>query len=132
MVKKVLTAVFFVLAISFIAFAQDTAGADPLAVTAAAQTTAAQSIIPQAAPKLMSFALCMLAAGIALGFAALGVAVGMGLGLSKAMEAIGRNPEAHSKVQTLLLIGLAFLETVVIYGLVFGLILVFSNPVLSL
>ena len=35
-----------------------------------------------------------LAAGLAIGLGAIGPGIGVGLGVAKAMEAIGRNPEA--------------------------------------
>lgn len=44
---------------------------------------------------------------------------------SKAMEAIGRNPEAASKIQTNLVLGFAFAEAIAIYSLVVALILKF-------
>lgn len=44
---------------------------------------------------------------------------------SKAMEAIGRNPEAASKIQTNLILGFAFAEAIAIYSLVVALILKF-------
>lgn len=45
--------------------------------------------------------------------------------VSKAMEAIGRNPEAAGKIQTNLILGLAFAEAIAIYALVVALILKF-------
>ncbi|MDF1497502.1 MAG: ATP synthase F0 subunit C [Patescibacteria group bacterium] len=44
---------------------------------------------------------------------------------AKAMESIGRNPEAASKVQTAMLIGAAFIEAIAIYALVVALIIKF-------
>ena len=44
---------------------------------------------------------------------------------SKAMEAIGRNPEAASKVQTAMILVVAFVEAIAIYALVVALILKF-------
>ena len=44
---------------------------------------------------------------------------------SKAVEAIGRNPEAASKVQTMALLAIVFAEAVAIYALVVALILKF-------
>jgi F-type H+-transporting ATPase subunit c len=66
-----------------------------------------------------------LAIGILMGFGGLGPAIGIGLIASKAMEAIGRNPEASSKIQTNMILGLAFAEAVAIYALVVALILKF-------
>lgn len=44
---------------------------------------------------------------------------------SKAMEAIGRNPEAASKIQTPLVLAVAFAEAIAIYALVISLIIKF-------
>jgi len=56
------------------------------------------------------------AATIAIGGIAPAIAIGMIA--SKAMEAIGRNPEAASKVLVPMLLGAAFAEAIAIYALV--------------
>ena len=52
-------------------------------------------------------------------------ALAIGWIASKAVEAIGRNPEATSKIQTNMILGLAFAEAIAIYSLVIALILKF-------
>jgi len=64
-------------------------------------------------------------AAIAMGLGAIGPGVGLGILVSKALEAIGRNPEATSKVQTVMILGLAFTEAIAIYALVVALIIKF-------
>lgn len=56
-----------------------------------------------------------------------GIAPALAIGLmgSKAMEAIGRNPEAAAKIQNNLILGFAFAEAIAIYALVVALILKF-------
>lgn len=66
-----------------------------------------------------------IAAAIAIGFGAIGPGIGVGLIGSKAMEAIGRNPEAASKIQTLMILAIAFAEAIAIYALVVALIIKF-------
>ncbi len=66
-----------------------------------------------------------LAAAIAIGLGAIGPAIGIGMIGSKASEAIGRNPEAASKVQTGMILAIAFAEAVAIYALVVALIILF-------
>lgn len=44
---------------------------------------------------------------------------------SKAMEAIGRNPEAASRIQTPMVLAVAFTEAIAIYSLVVALIIKF-------
>jgi F-type H+-transporting ATPase subunit c len=60
-----------------------------------------------------------------MGIGTVGPALGIGMIVSKAMEAIGRNPEAASKIQTNMILGVAFAEAVAIYALVIALILKF-------
>jgi F-type H+-transporting ATPase subunit c len=64
-----------------------------------------------------------LAAGIAIGLGALGPGIGVGLGVSKAMEAIGRNPEASGTLFLPMIIGLAFAEAIAIYALIIAFLL---------
>lgn len=60
----------------------------------------------------------MLAKAIAIGLSAIGPGIGIGLIGAKAMEAIGRNPEASGKVLVPMLLASAFAEAIAIYGLV--------------
>jgi F-type H+-transporting ATPase subunit c len=57
-------------------------------------------------------------AGIAIGLGAFGPALGIGLLTGKALEALGRNPEAQPVIQTNMILGIAFAEAVAIYALV--------------
>lgn len=57
-----------------------------------------------------------------MGVGALGPAIGVGLIGFKAMEAIGRNPEATGKIFAPMLIGMAFAEAIAIYALVIAFI----------
>ncbi len=52
-------------------------------------------------------------------------ALAIGLLASKAMEAMGRNPEAASKIQTAMILAIAFAEAIAIYALVTALIVKF-------
>lgn len=67
----------------------------------------------------------LLAAAIAIGLGAIGPGLGIGLVGSKAAEAIGRNPEATSKIQTIAILAMAFAEAIAIYALVVALIVKF-------
>jgi F-type H+-transporting ATPase subunit c len=64
-------------------------------------------------------------AGVAIGFGAIGPAIGEGMIAAKAMEAIGRNPEAASKIMTPMFITMAITESTGIYALVVALIILF-------
>ena len=65
------------------------------------------------------------AIAIIMGLGTIGPAIGIGMIASKGLEAIGRNPEAAGKVQTNMVLGLAFAEAIAIYALVVALILKF-------
>ncbi|MCS7093429.1 MAG: ATP synthase F0 subunit C [Patescibacteria group bacterium] len=67
----------------------------------------------------------LLATALAIGLGALGPGIGIGLIGSKAVEAIGRNPEAASQVTTNMILAIAFAEAVAIYALVIALIIKF-------
>ena len=66
-----------------------------------------------------------IAAAFAIGVGAIGPALGIGKLAGKAMESIGRNPEAASKVQTAMILAIAFTEAIAIYALVMALIIKF-------
>jgi F-type H+-transporting ATPase subunit c len=55
--------------------------------------------------------------GIIIALGGIGPAIGIGLIGAKAMEAIGRNPEASGKVLPAMLLGMAFAEAIAIYAL---------------
>ena len=57
-------------------------------------------------------------AGIAMGLGAFGPAIAIGNLVGRAMEALGRNPEAQPVIQTNMILGLAFAEAIAIYSLV--------------
>lgn len=64
-----------------------------------------------------------LGAGLAIAIGTIGPGFGLGNGVGKAMEAIGRNPEAEPKVKNNMIVGLAFIEALSIYALVIAFIL---------
>lgn len=71
-----------------------------------------------------------LACVIGLGIAAFGGSIGMGNAVNSALNGIARNPGTAGKITTTLLIGLALIESLVIYTLVIALILLFVKPYL--
>lgn len=66
------------------------------------------------------------AVAFVMGLGTLGPAIGIGMLVSKGLEAIGRNPEASGKIQTNMILGIAFAEAIAIYALVVALILKFA------
>ena len=70
-------------------------------------------------------ALKQLGAALAMGLGAIGPGIGIGLIGSKAMEAMGRNPEAAGKIQTNMILAIVFTEAIAIYALVIAFIIRF-------
>lgn len=66
-----------------------------------------------------------LAMAIVVGVGVLGPGLGIGILVSRALEAIGRNPEAAPKIQATMFIGIAFTEALAIFALVVGFIVKF-------
>lgn len=68
------------------------------------------------------------ATAVGMAIAAAGCGIGQGMGLKSACEGTARNPEAGGKIQIMLILGLAFIESLAIYALVVNLILLFVKP----
>ena len=66
-----------------------------------------------------------IAAALAIGLGAIGPGVGIGLIGSKAVEAMGRNPEVTGTVQTNMILAIAFAESIAIFALVIALLVKF-------
>ena len=70
----------------------------------------------------------VIAAGLSVGLAAIGPGIGQGSAAGQALDGIARQPEAEGKIRGTLLLSLAFMEALTIYGLVVALSLLFANP----
>jgi F-type H+-transporting ATPase subunit c len=70
----------------------------------------------------------VIAAALAVGLASIGPGIGQGNAAAQAVEGIARQPEAEGKIRSTLILSLAFMESLTIYGLVVALILLFANP----
>ncbi len=106
-----------------------------LFVVASAPFVIAADASPAAAvdyTKAIVLGCALLAAGLAVGFGAIGTGIGMGSGIQGATNAVGRNPEAQGKILITLMVGLAMIESLCIYALVISLILLYANPLLKL
>lgn len=64
-----------------------------------------------------------LAAGLGLGLAALGGALGQGRAAAAALDGIARNPGAADKIRGPMILGLALIESLVIYSLIIAFLL---------
>ncbi len=71
-------------------------------------------------------AIKILSMALVVGLGVIGPGIGIGIIVSKALEAIGRNPDAMGKIQTTMFLGIAFTEALAIFALVIGFILKYT------
>jgi F-type H+-transporting ATPase subunit c len=81
------------------------------------------SILAQAAAEPID--LKPIGAGLAVGLGAIGPGLGVGWLVSRAMEALGRNPEAEGVIRANMILGIAFAEAIAIYALLTAVIIAF-------
>ena len=67
-----------------------------------------------------------LAMALAAGLGVIGPGIGIGIIAGKALEAIGRNPDAAGKIQALMFVGIAFTEALAIFALVIAFIVKYT------
>lgn len=91
-----------------------------------ASTSATQVANSDTASSSVSAGLLGVGAGIA-AIGCLGAGIGQGYAAGKACEAVGRNPEAESKIRLMLIIGAGIAETTSIYALLIALIILFTK-----
>ncbi len=68
--------------------------------------------------------LIAIGAGIAM-LAGMMTGFGQGYAAGKAVEAVGRNPEAEGKIRSMLILGAAIAETAAIYGMLIAFVIIF-------
>jgi len=89
-----------------------------LSMAFASYAFAAEEGLGQEAKKFVA-----LACALAIGIAALGGTLSQGIATSKGLEGIARNPEAQPKIFIPMIVGLALIESLVIYALVISILL---------
>ena len=72
----------------------------------------------------MNSGLIAIAAAITMALSTIGPAIGQGLTASKAMEAMARQPEAAGNIRSSMIIALALMEALTIYGLLIAFMLI--------
>lgn len=68
----------------------------------------------------------VLGMALVVAFGMIGPGIGLGMLVGKALEAIGRNPEATGQIQTTMFIGIAVTEALAIFALVIGFIIKYA------
>ena len=114
MLKKGLAVAAIVALLGVPALAMEQAGAEK---TAAAGTAAAGHAAAPGDSGPGSSNLVGLALALGLGIAAFGGALGQSNAIGKSVDAVARQPEAGARIQGMMIIGLALIETLVIYML---------------
>lgn len=77
---------------------------------------------------MIYFAALVLAVGLAVPIAVLSAAMGQGKAVASALESIGRQPEASSRIQAAMILGVAFIESLALFALVIALLLFTKLP----
>lgn len=72
----------------------------------------------------MSSAIIALAAALAVALSTIGPGIGQGITAAKAMDAIARQPEASGNIRSSMIIAMALMEALTIYGLLIAFMLV--------
>jgi F-type H+-transporting ATPase subunit c len=72
-----------------------------------------------------------IAAGLAIGIAALGTGLGMGNAINGALTGVARNPEAGGRILTMMIVGLGLIESLAIYAFLIAILLVLKFPALD-
>ena len=76
-------------------------------------------------------AISTFSAALAVAIGGYGPARGLAEALSKALDAIARQPEATAQITRTLFVGTALIESIVIYAFVISLIILFANPLIG-
>ena len=71
-----------------------------------------------------NYGMIALAAGLGIGIAALGGGIGQGRAAAAALDGIARNPGAAGQIRGPMILGLALIESLVIYALIIAFLLV--------
>lgn len=116
--KILLTVLLAVLVMSVIAL--------PVLAANESETTAAVAAAQEETPSADSgLSAKAIAAAIAIAAAAGAGAIAMGMAIGKSVEGISRQPEATNNIRTVLMLGLVFIETAIIYALIVAILVVF-------
>jgi F-type H+-transporting ATPase subunit c len=94
-----------------------------LSAVALAQPADAGLAQAKASGMASGYGLFALAAGLAIGVAALGGGIGQGRAAAAALDGIARNPGAAGQIRGPMILGLALIESLVIYALIIALLL---------
>lgn len=81
--------------------------------------------------KTIIVAISIFSAALAIAAGGYSPAKALGEALSRALDAIARQPEAAAQITRALFVGMALIESIVIYAFVIGLIILFADPLIE-
>ncbi len=93
--------------------------------TESAVVTENAEVVAEADKKDDSTGTKALAAAIVVGIAAAVGAIAMGFAIAKCAESMARQPEAAGKINSAMMLGLVFIETLIIYALIVAILIIF-------
>lgn len=93
-------------------------------LTAVASQVAELATAAEASGASATSALFPLGAGLAMGLAVLGAGIGIGKLAAAALEGSARQPEIQGKLQTMMILAIAFLEALALMAIIFGAFLI--------
>lgn len=94
------------------------------ALAANEETIAPETAVEESSETAVKSSKAM-ASAVMIGIACLGGALAMGIAVGKAGESIARQPEAAGQIRTSMMMGLVFIETVIIYALIVAILIIF-------
>lgn len=119
--KKIITILTLILALALMAsltalpaFAENAPEADTEAIEVEEEAKVTDSTTAKA-----------VAAALTVAVVATASAIGMALAICKSTESMSRQPEAAGKINSAMMLGLVFIETVVIYALIVSILIIF-------
>ncbi len=120
---KILSVILAIVIVMLLSFAL---GTTALAQEATPDTVQAETqTVEVAEEKDDSIGTKAIAAAIVVAIAAAAGSIAMGMAISKSAESMARQPEASGKINSAMMLGLVFIETLIIYALIVAILIIF-------
>ncbi len=123
--KKILSVIITMLLLLAMGLCFGTVAFAEEAAADTAQAQAAEEATESAEAEDGSLGAKAIAAAIVVGIAAAAGAIAMGIAISKSAESMARQPEASGKINSAMMLGLVFIETLIIYALIVAMLMIF-------
>lgn len=117
---KILSVIFSLLMLVALGFAVSATAFAAAPADTAAATQAVEEVAEDDAVGTKA-----IAAAIVVGLASAVGAIAMGIAIAKSAESMARQPEASGKINSAMMLGLVFIETLIIYALIVAILIIF-------